>query len=185
MAGTRGPSSCRIHLSVQGFEWFIYNRTAAYDNIIAQMQTEPSRPSYPNHDVHRHNVLHKDHSRSFASGRHYPPSTIPASSSVLTEAPSATTVGLRWIKSQLPVFEFSDFLPLSIDVANGAIVCGNASTPNLLVAEYKRAEGTFGVVPVCCNNLIVYSCWVYSGFYSHVRNWISINKRCPSSFRTH
>lgn len=31
-------SSCRIQLSFQGLEWFLYNRTAAYDNIIAQME---------------------------------------------------------------------------------------------------------------------------------------------------
>jgi hypothetical protein len=30
--------SCRIQLSFQGLEWFLYNRTAAYDNIIAQME---------------------------------------------------------------------------------------------------------------------------------------------------
>lgn len=31
-------SPCRIHLSVEGFEWFLYNRTSAYDNIISQME---------------------------------------------------------------------------------------------------------------------------------------------------
>ena len=30
--------SCRIQFSFQGLEWFLYNRTAAYDNIIAQME---------------------------------------------------------------------------------------------------------------------------------------------------
>lgn len=30
--------SCRIQLSFQGLEWFLYNRTAAYDDIIAQME---------------------------------------------------------------------------------------------------------------------------------------------------
>ena len=31
------PLSCRVHLSLQGFEWFIYNRTASYENILSQM----------------------------------------------------------------------------------------------------------------------------------------------------
>jgi hypothetical protein len=35
-----------------------------------------------------------------------------------------------------------------MEVEKGAIICGNASTPNLLVAEYTKAEGTFGIVPV-------------------------------------
>lgn len=30
--------SCRIQLSFQGLECFVYNRTAAYDDIIAQME---------------------------------------------------------------------------------------------------------------------------------------------------
>jgi hypothetical protein len=29
--------ACRIQVSFQGFEWFMYNRTAAYDNIAAAM----------------------------------------------------------------------------------------------------------------------------------------------------
>ncbi len=36
--------SCRIQLSLQGVEWFLYNRTAAYDNIIAQME-KATRPA--------------------------------------------------------------------------------------------------------------------------------------------
>jgi len=36
--------SCRIQLSFQGVEWFLYNRTAAYDNIIAQME-KATRPT--------------------------------------------------------------------------------------------------------------------------------------------
>ncbi len=35
-------SSCRIHVSFHGFEWFLYNRTAAFDNIISQMRAQPS-----------------------------------------------------------------------------------------------------------------------------------------------
>ena len=55
---------------------------------------------------------------------------------------------LEWVRSQLPRIEFKDLLPISMEVEKGAIICGNASAPNLLVAEYKKAEGTYGVVPV-------------------------------------
>ena len=35
---------CRIQVSFQGFEWFLYNRTAAYDDIISKMEANnPSR----------------------------------------------------------------------------------------------------------------------------------------------
>jgi hypothetical protein len=36
---------CRIQISFQGFEWFLYNRTAAYDDIISKMEANiSSRP---------------------------------------------------------------------------------------------------------------------------------------------
>jgi hypothetical protein len=66
----------------------------------------------------------------------------------LAGTPSAFRNALEWIKSQLPRIEFKDLLPISIGVEKGTIICGNASTPNLLVAEYKKAEGTYGIVPV-------------------------------------
>lgn len=36
--------SCRIQLSFQGVEWFLYNRTAAYDGIVEQME-KANRPA--------------------------------------------------------------------------------------------------------------------------------------------
>ena len=53
----------------------------------------------------------------------------------------------------MPRIEFKDLLPISIEVEKGAIICGNSSTPNLLVTEYKKAEGTYGVVPVNFHSL--------------------------------
>ena len=35
-----------------------------------------------------------------------------------------------------------------MEIEKGAIICGNPSTPSLLVAEYTKAEGTYGIVPV-------------------------------------
>lgn len=32
--------SCRIKVSAHGFEWFLYNRTAAYDHILSQMRAK-------------------------------------------------------------------------------------------------------------------------------------------------
>lgn len=28
---------CRIHVSMEGFEWFMYNRTATFEHILSQM----------------------------------------------------------------------------------------------------------------------------------------------------
>lgn len=47
------PLSCRLHITLQGLEWFVYNRTAAYDHVLSAMETStassmndtPGRPS--------------------------------------------------------------------------------------------------------------------------------------------
>ena len=52
------------------------------------------------------------------------------------------------MKHQLPNLDPKDLLPFGIEVIKGAIICGNSSTPNLLVAEFQRSEGTFGIVEV-------------------------------------
>lgn len=55
---------------------------------------------------------------------------------------------INWIKRQMPYLDPKDLLPISIEVFKLAIVCGNASTPSLMVAECYRADGTFGIVRV-------------------------------------
>jgi len=40
---SRSPR-CRFHATFEGFEWFIYNRTAAFDNIVAQMDAKTPVP---------------------------------------------------------------------------------------------------------------------------------------------
>ena len=34
---TKSAPKCRIHVAMEGFEWFMYNRTAAFENILSQM----------------------------------------------------------------------------------------------------------------------------------------------------
>lgn len=44
--------SCRIQLTFEGVEWFLYNRTAAYDNILEQIE-KVSRPTSRSSSYHR------------------------------------------------------------------------------------------------------------------------------------
>ena len=37
-------SHCRFHATLEGFEWFIYNRTAAFDNIVSRMEVNTPVP---------------------------------------------------------------------------------------------------------------------------------------------
>jgi len=56
----------------------------------------------------------------------------------------------------MPYIDSKDLLPISIVAFKCAIVCGNASTPTLMVAECHSADGTFGIVPVHSRERIPY-----------------------------
>ena len=43
---------------------------------------------------------------------------------------------------------FHEVLPIDVVALHGAIVCGNPSTPSLLVVRFSAAEGSYGVVAV-------------------------------------
>ena len=167
----KSPLTCRVHMSLQGFEWFVYNRTVSYDNIVAQMETD-HMPSTPAPSSVRESL---DERRSFrmASNRqtnpheckraihmsHCPCSCLePAAlfghplalvSSIYKRSPSFFKRFMAWIKLQLPHLDPMNLLPVSLEATKGAIICGNPSTPSLLVADFSRAEGTYGIVKVC------------------------------------
>lgn len=55
---------------------------------------------------------------------------------------------ISWFKRQLPNLDPKDLLPLSFRVVNGAVVCGNSATPNLLMSKFTAVDGTYGIVQV-------------------------------------
>lgn len=151
--------SCRIQLTFEGMEWFLYNRTAAYDSILEQIE-KASRPTSRSSSHHR---LFRRFSRQGANiivvsllflsrltffigdtSILYPPSAIRSSIHV----PNSIKQALKWARGQLPTLDPKDLLPLGIEIRTGAIILGNSSTPNLLVSEFQSASGTFGIVPV-------------------------------------
>lgn len=46
----------------------------------------------------------------------------------------------------MPNLNPKDLLPIGISATKGVIIIGNGSTPSLLVTEFKKAEGSFGIV---------------------------------------
>lgn len=62
--------------------------------------------------------------------------------------PSFVIRGLAWLKTQMPSFDPKNFLPFGIEIQTAAVILGNSATPNLLLAEFRNAFGTYGVVPV-------------------------------------
>ncbi|OSD07084.1 hypothetical protein PYCCODRAFT_793525 [Trametes coccinea BRFM310] len=141
------PLACRVHVSLQGLEWFIYNRTAAFDNIVSQLESDiPSTPvptpvpdgTPPVRKIFSRTSVFRDPS---ILG---PPVSLV--SSIYKRTPTFVKRGVSWMQKQLPNLDPKDLLPISLEVVKGAITIGNASTPNLLAAEFQRAEGTYGIV---------------------------------------
>lgn len=64
------------------------------------------------------------------------------------QVPDSMKKAMAWFRHQLPTLNPKDLLPLGIDIQTGAIILGNPSTPNLLVAEFQDALGTFGIATV-------------------------------------
>jgi hypothetical protein len=77
--------------------------------------------------------------------------------------PGAVRNAFGWVKHQLPNLDPKDLLPFGIEAIKGAIICGNSSTPNLLVAEFQRSEGTFGIVEV--RNALKFVWYVLADLY--------------------
>jgi hypothetical protein len=151
--GTR--TSCRIQLCLEGMEWFLYNRTAAYDNILAQMEplnrsssrvsaSERLRPAKSRQGQDPQSAVRQKFTLFIDATSTYPPSAAKRS----VRIPSAVRNAFVWVRQQLPNLDPKDLLPLGIEVSTGSIVLGNPSTPSILVAEFRSAAGTFGVVSV-------------------------------------
>ena len=148
---------CRIQISFQGFEWFLYNRTASYENILSnlgrdalgrapsqsiKMQASRSAGAVP--------VLQSLSCKSSKSSLSGSAALAPGQSNSFLKALKRAG---SWVKHQLPSMDSKGLFPIGIEATRGVITLGNASTPELIVADFRRADGTYGVVPVskrCC-----------------------------------
>ncbi len=55
---------------------------------------------------------------------------------------------VAWFRRQLPDLDLKSLLPISFDATKGAILLGNHTTENLLLAQFTSASGTYGIVQV-------------------------------------
>lgn len=83
-------------------------------------------------------------------------------SSVYSRTPNVIKGWLIKLKRQLPSLDPKDLLPVSLEIVKGAFIIGNESTPTLLVAEYRKSEGTYGIVAVNAD-----SCFSFESSVSH------------------
>ncbi|KAJ5584376.1 uncharacterized protein N7459_004176 [Penicillium hispanicum] len=111
---------CRISVKVYGLEWFVYNRTPAYDGILAGFgYTEDGK---------------------YGDGSEGHQQTDSAFNSERGTFDSRDT-DFRDSELSEPVSNMLELLPLKIDCSKGAIVIGNENTRSVLTTTFDSATG--------------------------------------------
>ena len=155
---------CRILVQIRGLEWFIYNRSPAYDSIFASMvasehphqaaslQGSQSAAAMPNAAQTSQDQSHKstppseEETSSASSACDDIGATIDSTIDCVSTPTSPKTASQRSDlklgddqNSELP--DFLKILPISVDCDRGAIAMGNENTECILVARFSSAAG--------------------------------------------
>lgn len=148
---------CRVLVDLKGVEWFVYNRSPAYDTIIEQMASE-SQPKEGAGDGHDAGEGRKETGYSGHSG---------VGDASMSKAETFSTRIKTSIGSLLRDYEgsiggdsragacegqdtpFLRMLPIKVHVNRGAVVMGNNNTPSILVAHFEGADATIDAARVC------------------------------------
>ncbi|EAS34009.3 fermentation associated protein [Coccidioides immitis RS] len=138
---------CRIEITLHGVEWFVYNRSAAYDTILdgfrSSTQTNPhdvknevgedKRGSMSIQEVKEPQVeVSNKQKDDFQSGNQKDAPT-PQS---LPESDSVCDLG-----ADLKLPKFLSLLPVWVNCYKGALVVGNEHTKSILAATFERGFG--------------------------------------------
>ena len=150
---------CRVLMKSRGIEWFIYNRSPAYDAILQSMESQeevdyvtashsaqmPARRSKPDsttsHCGSADSVLEEDlPSLTKENGeREGQDDNATADSIPRSISTDSSTHYSNPISSSLPIF--LGILPVRIECNKGAIVMGNRNTRSILTAKFDSAAG--------------------------------------------
>lgn len=159
---------CRVLVKVRGVQWFVYNRTPAYDTILQNLKDESLNSASRSEAKSRAGSEENIHppevaniARSESDAAHVEKDLrSPKVSSVDTElspTPQDRPTG-RPPRAKDPLQNdmpsLLNILPIGVECSKGAIVLGNQSTESILVATFASASGTINARP--CRDLDLY-----------------------------
>ncbi|KAF8577934.1 hypothetical protein K439DRAFT_1363574, partial [Ramaria rubella] len=138
---------CRVHISLQGLEWRIYNRTGVYNDILEKIQRQSDQnTTAPNGFSSSFSAASQDFTASTSDGgdphMKSPTACEPRVYSWIKQLRETISIYIALLKP-----DFLELLPIDLEAVRGAIVCGNPSTPSVLVAGFSNAQGSYGVYP--------------------------------------
>ncbi|KAG9100936.1 hypothetical protein FRC07_010370, partial [Ceratobasidium sp. 392] len=123
---------CRVHVFMEGIEWFIYNRTPSYDAIVEKFGV-PDILSTEN------TAKTPDETpQSAVIVPTYPPApspTSPHSSSVHEDNSIWNRLRKAVWRIRMPEVNFNEILPVGLVIRKGALTIGNDSTPSILIMD--------------------------------------------------
>ncbi|KAF3400589.1 hypothetical protein DPV78_005631 [Talaromyces pinophilus] len=147
---------CRIVINLSGLEWFVYNRTPAYDDILSgfnpsKLQSresqEDNRTSTSGTSTGRH-ASESDLSPRFKptiskeSRNSSVPPVRPQRHRMNTSFSSIQDVSAEKDEALEAAWTFLQFLPIQVDCTKGAIVAGNETTHSLLTITFDKGVGS-------------------------------------------
>lgn len=150
---------CRITVKARGIEWFIYNRSPAYDAILCNLsETKVSKDqdlkekvTGRKSDSGKHtsqanasadNVLYEI--KRVAGGSHNNKQNTKANSIITmasSEPSSGSSSSRARSKNDLELPKIVNLFPIKIECSKGAIVMGNENTRSILTAKFDSAIG--------------------------------------------
>lgn len=154
---------CRISVKVRGLEWYIYNRSPAYDTIMESISTADTAdtPTRENNPVRRRNKVSKGDkieekppiergnvSRSSDGGQKKGAFGVGTGHSQTPDTPTTNTGSSSSSSSSSGDHGTADtlpfaiqMLPVNLECTKGAIVMGNQHTRSVLTAKFDQAKG--------------------------------------------
>jgi len=162
---------CRILVELKGIEWFIYNRSPAYDYVIEQMAQAGAGPdggstSGGDHDgnlggqfgtAESHgedaSTLKGSRSRAQTESISARRTSIGSSMGDNDHTGEKLAKGTGMEEEKLTIMLRA--LPVKIEINRGAIVMGNNNVPSILVAHFEKADAYIDATVVCENVLFV------------------------------
>lgn len=159
--GSKQDSSklpCRIDFTLSGVEWFVYNRSAAYDAIVAGLTESVSDESLPvsgdgelRKRARKHDSEKSDHAPDVSHYVEHNGSPPTEKSTFLDKETKSrkpsTTSQTEECDTHGGDSAFSDgsfilrFLPIHVSCEKAAVVLGNENTKSILITQADRAVG--------------------------------------------
>ena len=140
---------CRIAVEVRGVEWFVYNRSQAYETILKSLSDEKFGVK-TNETQYSKDVPAAELNEPMKDGLDHFQSTPKEeireeleqkASSFLTSDSSASESSARTLDQKASLPTILTVLPVRIECSRGAVIMGNQNTRSVLTAKFDRAEG--------------------------------------------